>query len=132
MRFYLFDIIVQLSSNESGGFCLGGTDKPLSSLGLRIIMDVVGTLLAVPLTLTVTTRPIRKWLLHNQLEWVYSGVLKYTKHNQDEKRERIEEIRRKSPGHLINKFVQVQNMLSGSYAHGNPTEGVTNNLFNLM
>lgn len=77
MHYYMFDTILELSNDKSGGFCEKGEDVGWAVFGVRIIFDVVGTLMTMPITLVLTNRAIRKYLLNMQLEWVYTACLRY-------------------------------------------------------
>ncbi|RPA81680.1 cytochrome P450 [Ascobolus immersus RN42] len=129
MQFFNFDLATRLATGESAGFCLAGKDLGSANSALRIIMDVVGTLFFVPVTLSITTAWVRKMLLNRQLEQIWATSFD-TKGSTKEAR--LEEIRMNKPGYLLARFWQAQEKLRRLYTTGNETEGITTHMFNLI
>ncbi|KAL7273809.1 hypothetical protein RUND412_003317 [Rhizina undulata] len=127
---YHWDLTTQLACNYSAGFCLSGKDMPGATKHLRFIFDLIGALMTFPITLTITSRWIRKMIVWISLQIVYKSTLCFG--NANISQERISEIRENEPNHLLSRFYDAQCAMKKRFAVGNHTDGTTNHFFNLI
>lgn len=75
----MFDLATLLMSGYSNGLCAAGSDQDGAIGALRVIFNVVGSLVPIPFALDITTRYIRKCVLNSQLEHLFRWSLGYSK-----------------------------------------------------
>lgn len=127
-HYFMFDLATLLMSGYSNGLCAAGEDRGGAIGALRVIFNVVGSLVPVPFALNVTTRYIRKCLLNGQLEHLFRWSLGYSM-GESHKNERINEIADHLPGNLMSKFRAGEKKIRKLFPQGNWTEAITNNVF---
>jgi len=74
-EFFALDLVAQLTTDRSAGFCLAGTDINNAAYGMRVIIKTVGALTPLPWVLSATSRAIRQTLLIKFLINLYRNVL---------------------------------------------------------
>ena len=77
-HYFMFDLATLLMSGYSNGLCAAGKDQGGAIGALRVIFNVVGSLVPIPFALTVSTRYIRKCILNSQLEHLFRWSLGYS------------------------------------------------------
>ncbi|KAI5857066.1 cytochrome P450 [Tricharina praecox] len=127
-HFFMFDLATLLMSGYSNGLCAAGSDQDGAIGALRVIFNVVGSLVPIPFALDITTRYIRKCVLNSQLEHLFRWSLGYSK-GESHKNERINEIADHLPDNLMSKFRAGEKKIRKLFPQGNWTEGITNNVF---
>lgn len=70
-HYFHFDLATLLMAGYSNGLCLAGADAQGAIGALRVIFDVVGSLVPIPFALSVSTKAIRKAILNSQLERLF-------------------------------------------------------------
>lgn len=77
--YYFYDFTARLAFGHSTNMCRAGGDIDGSIFNMRVIFNVVGSLVPVPFALKATSRFIRKCLLYVFLEGFYRGCMYYGK-----------------------------------------------------
>lgn len=77
-QYFAYDLASMLTSSEPAGMCAAGGDVGFANFALRKIMDVVGSLMFVPIAIEITNSAIRRFLLNTELEQIYAAMLKTT------------------------------------------------------
>ena len=77
-HFFMFDLATLLVGGYSHGLCRAGKDTGGAIAALRVIFNVVGSLVPVPFALDITTKFIRKSILNGKLEHLYRWSMCYT------------------------------------------------------
>lgn len=75
----MFDLATLLMAGYSRGLCRAGTDAAGAINALRVIFNVVGSLVPIPFALSVTTKSVRKLILNGKLEELFRWSLCYSK-----------------------------------------------------
>ncbi|KAL7275194.1 hypothetical protein RUND412_001871 [Rhizina undulata] len=126
---YYLDLVAQLTCNHSAGFCLSGEDKNGTAKGMRFIFDLIGSIIPIPLALTISSRGMRKLLVKTRLQRLYRNTMCLAKGVSED--EGISEISEKEPNHLLSKFYKAQSAMKKRFPMGNSNEGTTNHILNL-
>ncbi|KAI5816399.1 cytochrome P450 [Pyronema omphalodes] len=129
-HFFMFDLGTLLMGGYSRGLLRAGKDEHYAIWAARLVFDVVGSLIPVPLSTYVTTRSIRKFLLNKQIEQLYRWALCYDKDKGEaHKIERINEIADSNPNNFMSKFRDAEKKMRRLFPKGNWSESITNNAF---
>jgi hypothetical protein len=75
----MFDVATSLMANYSNGLCRDGKDLGGAIGAMRLIFNVVGSLIPVPFALQISTRHFRKWILNSRLEKLFRWAVHYDK-----------------------------------------------------
>jgi len=149
----MFDLATLLMGGYSNGLCRAGKDADGAIRALRVIFNVVGSLVPIPFALTVSTKFIRKSILNGKLEHLFKWGICYNKGESEKKvhtfyipgslpfrgmhmqvliiymQDRINEVADKLPDNLMSKFRDGEKKIRKLFPHGNWTEAITNNVF---